>query len=446
MKKRQILANTILLLAALATAACSGSGGGGGTGGDSSGVASYVAFHSSATNLVSGDTNGLTDVFVHDEQTGATTRVNVTSTGEQATGGPSGYPSLSEDGRYCAFYSSATNLVSGDDNAVADVFVHDGVTGVTTRVNLGPGGAQALGGDSDGAKLSADGRYVAFQSYANNLVAGDTNGVKDIFVHDRQTGVTTRVSKASDGTQAGAGSDRVAISADGHYVAFQSDATNLVAGDTNGLKDIFVHDCITGVTTRVNVTTFDQQASDGSSEMPSISEGGRYTAFHSDATNLVAGDDNARRDVFVHDSQTQATIRVNVASAGDQAVGGISEKAVISRNGRYVGFHSDATNLVLNDTNTLRDIFVHDCQTGQTVRVDVASDGDEAQGGINEYPTISADGRFVAWQGDATNLVSDDSNGCRDIFVHDTSTGQTTRATLSSTGTQANAASYDPSY
>ncbi|PKN50661.1 MAG: hypothetical protein CVU55_15995, partial [Deltaproteobacteria bacterium HGW-Deltaproteobacteria-13] len=328
-----------------------------------------------------------------------------------------------------------------------DIFVHDSQTGQTIRVNVASNGDQALGGGSGGVSISADGRYVAFRSGATNLVSGDTNGEQDIFVHDCQTGETIRVNVASNGDQANnGGNDRAYISADGRYVAFQSDATNLVSDDTNGLKDIFVHDNQTGQTTRVNLDSSGTQASGGGSEFPTISADGRYTAFQSDATNLVSDDTNGLRDIFVHDSQTGQTIRVNVASNGDQAAGGGSEKAVISGDGRYVGFHSDATNLVTNDTNGLRDIFVNDSQTGQTIRVSVASDGTQASGGINEYPTISDDGRFVAWQSDATNLVTDDTNGDRDIYVHDTATGDTIRVSVSSAGDQADGWSYDPSY
>jgi Tol biopolymer transport system component len=200
----------------------------------------YVAFDSDASNLVSGDTNSESDVFVHDRQTGETTRVSVASDGEQGNE-DSWYPSISADGRHVAFGSSASNLVGGDTNSEYDVFVHDRQAGQTTRVSVASDGGQ--GNDrSEEFSISADGRYVVFDSAASNLVGCDTNDVWDIFVHDRQAGQTTRVSAASDGSQGNSDSGGSSISADGRYVVFDSAASNLVGGDTNGNWDVFVHD------------------------------------------------------------------------------------------------------------------------------------------------------------------------------------------------------------
>ncbi|MCP4285676.1 MAG: hypothetical protein GY792_14665, partial [Gammaproteobacteria bacterium] len=199
----------------------------------------YVAFHSETSNLVSGDTNECADIFLHDTQTGQTTRVSVASDGTEGNDNLSN-PSISANGRYVAFWSQASNLVSGDTNNEYDVFVHDTQTGQTTRVSVASGGAQ--GDDlSSGASISADGRYVAFQSYASNLVSGDNNGTSDVFVHDTQTGQTIRVSVASDGMEGNDGSGDISISASGRYLAFASEASNLVSGD-NGKIDIFRHD------------------------------------------------------------------------------------------------------------------------------------------------------------------------------------------------------------
>ena len=207
----------------------------------------YVAFASSATNLVPGDTNGRDDVFVHDRQTRQTTRVSVASNGTQASA-DSGLPALSADGRYVAFASVATTLVPGDTNGVGDIFVHDRQTRQTTRVSLRSNGAQA-NGSSGNPSLSANGRFVAFSSYATNLVSGDTNSQVDVFVHDRQTRRTTRVSVRSNGAQANGQSDAPALSADGRYIGFTSEATNLVSQDTNGYRDIFLRDRLLDNTT-----------------------------------------------------------------------------------------------------------------------------------------------------------------------------------------------------
>jgi hypothetical protein len=199
----------------------------------------YVAFHSDASNLVSGDTNNYEDVFVHDRQTGETTRVSVDSTGVQGNYGGE-YPSISADGRYVVFRSYATNLVPGDTNGRCDIFDHDRQTGQTTRVSVDSAGVQGNYG-SYYSSISADGRYVAFISDASNLVPGDTNDWSDVFVHDRQTGETTRVSVSSAGVEGNYDCYSPSISADGRFVAFITSASNLVPGDTSGSQDVFVH-------------------------------------------------------------------------------------------------------------------------------------------------------------------------------------------------------------
>jgi Tol biopolymer transport system component len=372
----------------------------------------YVAFASIAVNLVSGDTNGVQDIFVHDRQTGQTTRVSVASGGAQANG-PSYDPSISADGRYVAFASLATNLVSGDTNNTGDIFVHDRQTGQTTRVSVATGGGQA-NGNSSNPSISADGRYIAFDSNASNLVSGDTNNTGDIFVHDRQTGATTRVSIGPGGTQANRGSLAPSISADGRYVAFHSDATNLVSGVTNGTTHIFVHDRQTGATTRVSVAS-DGTEGNSLSIRPSISADGRYVAFQSIATNL--GCTNGTQHIFVHDRQTGQTTCVSVASDGTEGNSGSNDPS-ISANGRYVAFQSQANNLVSGDTGFITDIFIHDRQTGVTTRVSIAFDGTEANN-VSSAPSISADGRYIAFESDASNLVDGDTNSIQDIFVHD---------------------------
>ncbi|MGH2537869.1 MAG: TolB family protein, partial [Candidatus Promineifilaceae bacterium] len=197
--------------------------------------------------------------------------MSIASDGAQGNDG-SYYPSISADGRYVAFYSDAWNLVGGDTNGTWDVFVHDRDTGQTSRVSVASDGAQ--GDNHSGApSISADGRYVAFNSVASNLVGGDTNGAYDIFVHDRDTGQTSRVSIASDGAQGNESSGVPAISADGRYVAFYSEASNLVGGDTNGYLDVFVHDRDTGQTSRASVASDGAQAN-GASYFPAISADG----------------------------------------------------------------------------------------------------------------------------------------------------------------------------
>ena len=369
---------------------------------------------------------------------GETTRVSIASDGTEAFAS-SFSPSVSASGRYVAFQSDQDNdnLVPGDTNGKTDVFIHDRQTGQTTRVSVASNGRQG-NGDSYAPSVSADGRYVAFSSYAGNLVPGDTNEALDVFVHDCQTGQTTRVSVASDGTEGNAGSyDRASISADGRYVAFESRAGNLVPGDGNGSEDIFVHDRLTRRTTRVSVASDGAEGYYGGSFSPGISAGGRYVTFRSDAGNLVAGDGNGSQDVFVHDRQTGQTTRVSIASDGAEANAGSYNSPSVSADGRYVVFESAAYNLVAGDTNETVDIFVHDRQTKETTRVSVASDGTE--GNIYSfYASLSADGRYVAFESAAGNLVPGDTNGRKDVFVHDRETRQTTRVSLASDGAQEN--------
>ncbi|WP_173977550.1 DUF4347 domain-containing protein, partial [Magnetospirillum sp. LM-5] len=307
----------------------------------------YVAYYSYASNLVPGDTNNAADTFVHDRQTGTTSRVSVATGGGQGNA-TSYFPSISADGRYVAFYSFASNLVPGDTNNAFDIFVHDRQTGSTSRLSVATGGAQGNSG-SYTPSISADGRYVAFYSDASNLVPGDTNGNGDIFVHDRQTGTTSRVSVGVAGVQGNSSLEgRTSISADGRYVAFNSHSSNLVTGDTNSRFDVFVHDRQTGTTSRVSVATGGAQGNN-TSYFPSISADGRYVAYYSYSSNLVAEDTNGYADIFVHDRQTGTTSRVSVATSGVQA-NGDSYKPSISADGRYVAFHSNASTLVAGDT------------------------------------------------------------------------------------------------
>jgi VCBS repeat-containing protein len=236
--------------------------------------------------------------------------------------GDSSQPVLNGDGRFVAFVSQASNFVAGDTNLAQDVFVFDRQGGRKTRVSVASDGTQADRGSTN-PKLSADGRYVAFTSFATNLVAGDTNGVADVFVHDRQTGVTTRVSVASDGTQGDGASQGAVISADGRYVVFGSDASNLIAGDTNGVADVFVHDRQTGVTTRVSVAN-DGSESNGASAVRKLSEDGRFVAFASVASNLAPDDPNDTLHVFVVGGVTVSPTSVNLDSAGGSRTVGVT--------------------------------------------------------------------------------------------------------------------------
>ncbi len=344
----------------------------------------FVVFRSEATNLVTGDTNGTTDVFLRDTCIGAmsctpsTIRVSVDSGGAEGNGF-SGNPSISSSGRFMVFESLADNLVTGDTNFANDIFLRDTCIGAlvctpsTIRVSVSSGGVEA-NFDSDGPRVSGTGRFVAFQSLADNLVASDGNVTSDAFLRDTCIGAmsctpsTIRVSVTTGGVEGNGFSEEAFLSDDGRFVTFGSFSTNLVTGDTNGASDVFQRDtCIGAMSCTPSTIAVSVSTGGALGNLDSFSgrmnASGRFVAYDSDATNLVTGDTNGVFDVFLRDTCagvtgcTPSTIRVSVDSSGTQ--GNMeSVDPFISDNGAVVVFHSDATNLVSGDTNGTRDIFV----------------------------------------------------------------------------------------
>lgn len=375
----------------------------------------YVAFQSDSTNLVAGDTNGVRDVFVRDRQTGTTTRVSVSSTGVQ--GDDMSYrPTISADGRYVAFESLATNLVASDTNGWRDVFVFDRTTAQTTRVSVSTTGGQANGA-SYSAFLSADGRFIAFASQATTLVPGFGNGLSQVYVRDRVNGLTTSVSYAALGGPADDGCFNPSLSADGRYVAFQTAASDLLATPTLGFVKIVVRDRSIGSLVIVSRSSSGAEAL-GDSRNAMISANGRVVAFHSAASNLVAGDTNFLTDVFVHDLDTAQTERVSVSSSGAEANGpsDLSENPPgISMDGRYVAFASFASNLAQGWVGWTA-VYLRDRALGVTTLASVSTSGASADNSSMQ-PTLSFDGRFLVFQSLASNLATGDNNQTYDIFV-----------------------------
>ena len=332
-------------------------------------------------------------------------RVSVASNGTQANG-PSFGQAISADGRYVAFTSTATNLVAGDTNGQSDIFVHDTVLHTTSRALLAGGAARNVE-DVFVGDVSADGRLVCFVSAAAGLVAGDTNAVFDAFVYDFSTQQTTRVSVASDGTQGNATSSGTPrMSADGRFIVFQSEATNFAPLSNGNFNDIFVHDRVTHQTTQIS-TGVNGTAPNGFSVFAQISATGRFVTFSSIATNLTAQPDTngSIRDIYVHDRQTGVTERASVGPGGVQG-NADSITGAISADGRFLAYESSASNLVANDTNALDDIFLLDRQSRQTVRISVSDtgiQGNDSSSYVNLC--ISANGRFIAFIANATNLV-----------------------------------------
>jgi len=376
----------------------------------------YVAFDSSANNLIGLDSNAASDIFVRDRRADTTRRVSIRSNGTQANGA-SQTPAMSNSGRFVAFSSSASNLVPGDTNATVDIFVHNRKTGKTTRVSTLSNGDEANGASSL-PRISADGRFVSFESSANNLVPGDGNGTTDIFVKDRNTGRTRRVSLRSNGAQGNGPSTVADISPNGRYVTFQSTATNLVNGDTNATGDVFLHDRNNKKTKLASLGSAGQGTLQ--SLFPSVSSDGQV-AFASASSNLVGGDTNATFDIFVRNTRDNIIRRVSINTAGVQGNGQspTAWRPQISGQGRYVAFESNATNLVQNDTNGVSDVFVRDRKKDKTKRVSVRFDGSQGNN-ASFIPDITDNGRFIVFTSLATNLVVGDSNGTNDVFLRST--------------------------
>lgn len=338
---------------------------------------------------------------------------------------------FSSDGRYVVFESYASNLVASDSNGVYDVFLYDTQTHSLTNIT------RTGNGHSQQPSISANGRYITFTSGADNLVDNDTNSNHDIFVYDRQTATFERVSVTNAGAQ-GSGEHCYApsISDDGRYVAFHSYMANLVSGDTNGQGDVFVHDRTNHTTERVSV---DSDGAQGTFEAKNaaISGDGRYVAFET-ASHLSANDpDGNIPDIFVHDRQTHTTEKVSVNNTNTQGTRSESYAPAISNNGRYVAFRGYGNQLVSDDSNGVGDIFVHDRTNHTTERVSLSSSGVQANG-ESYYPTISADGRYVAFMSTATNLVSNDNNGFYDVFVYDRQNDTVMRLSTDAAGNQGN--------
>ncbi len=363
----------------------------------------FVAFHTRNrldTLEEWGDKNFVEDVFVHDRQLLLTKIVSVGLSGGFANAA-SLAPSISGDGRFIAFESSASNIVASDVEGHSDIFVSDRQTGLITRVSVDSSG-NAANGPSNAASISADGQLVAFVSSATNLVAGDTNGMADVFVHDRASGQTTRISVTSSGTEADHDSSAPEISANGRYVAFVTLASNLVPGDSNAAEDVLVHDRLNGQLTHVSVSSAGAPGNDAS-HSPAISADGRHIAFASDATNLVAGDTNGLSDIFLRDRQSLQTIRVSVGETGQQATGDSLEPA-ISADGRLVVFASVAYNLIVDKGNLNWDAFQRDVELGTTRIISLGEYGLPEHYAATRNPKISAEGKVVTYEmGDFTD-------------------------------------------
>ena len=373
----------------------------------------YVAFASAASTMVAGDTNNTEDVFVYDRVARTNERVSVSSLGAEGNGASYG-PAISADGRSVAFTSAASNLTPDDSNEQVDVFVRDLETQSTLLVSVGPQGAMG-DGPSVAPSISGDGLLVAFESDADTLVAEDNNGTGDVFIRDLVSRVTRKLSVAGNGQQTESPSFGPNISADGSSVAFESFSSRLVPGDTNGALDVFVAEVPSGSIERVSLATGGGQA-DERSYSPSISADGRIVAFSSFAANLVPDDTNGLLDVFFHRRDQQRTTRLSVGPDGVQG-DGLSFAPIVSADGALVVFSSEAGNLVPNDSNANRDVFVASTEWDGLTRLSHRGSGKAQGDGPSLGPVVDASGMMVAFASFATNLVDGDTNGQSDVFV-----------------------------
>ena len=374
----------------------------------------YVAFTSEATNLVPGDTNGVADVFVKDTWTHHVERVSVATDGTQGSE-ESVAPAISADGRFVVFSSSAAQFGDQDpSNTVLDVFRHDRTTGATVLVSSPPSGV--ANAQSDQPSVSGDGNLVAFTSAANNLVAGDTNSKFDVFLRNMTSGAVIRVSVSSAGAQGDKSSSRPSISANGSYVAFQSDATTLVSGDTNNQADVFLRDLTAQTTERVSQVRGTATQGNSGAYDASISATGRYVAFTTDASNLTPDDPDGWWDVLVWDRSDGSYRLASHSTAANFSQQGEVSFPSISADGSTVAFRSSEAVLAPGDTNGFLDIYVSDLDAGTIKRVS------DRPGGVNgnadsTFPALAGNGLAIAFASDATNLIAGDTNGVRDVFL-----------------------------
>ncbi|OVE81730.1 hypothetical protein BVY04_02760 [bacterium M21] len=368
----------------------------------------YVVYESSASNLVDFDYNGVTDIFVHDLQTGATERVSVSSTGQEADRDCYS-PNISSDGRYVVFTSQATNLTWGDGNTTA-VYIHDRDLDITESVYTPMSGEY-----TNNPSVSTDGRWISFSSMSSYVVGNDSNNAEDIFLIDRQTYNITCVSATPSGFTGNSGSYDAKITPDASYVLFGSGASDLIDNDYNNRNDLFLYTVATSSLERISISDDESEAND-STYYGAITADARYVAFSSNATNLTMGSDfNGYEDIFLRDRILGTTVRLSNGYDGSGA-NSYSSNPSITDDGQTVVFSSSANNLVATDTNTDADLFIVDVATGATEIITLGYDGSSANS-YSYWGYISAAGTAVGIESSASNLVDNDFNGYSDIFV-----------------------------
>ena len=408
-----------------------------------SGDGRWILFTSDATNLVAGDTNGVTDIFARDVLTDVVVRISLGAGGVQGNGA-SGYMehtrahATSFDGRFVAFYSAASNLVADDGNGTVDLFlrdrdpdedgVFDEADATTIRITraMDGGDTDAISGPH-GLDMSDDGRWTVFYSEATNIVPGDTNDFPDAYLYDRVLDTVRRVSIAADGTQGDRAALHPALSSDGRYISYYHLSDLLTPGDVNDEADIHVIDRDpdgNGIFDEAPWTidlislAHDGSAGNAQSRYSWKSDDGRYVVFESAASNLVPGDTNNDRDLFLRDRQAGTTVRISVATGGAEAIRGGRYPYVLSRDGRYTVYRSNSDDLVPGDTNNRFDVFLYDHVAGTTERVSLTTSGGEANGHC-QWVWLSDDSRYVAYDSESSNVLPGGTAAVWQCYVFD---------------------------
>jgi hypothetical protein len=366
----------------------------------------FVVYESTAYNLVENDTNNKSDIFLRDRELQTTVRISNGINGEQANG-DSATPQMTGNGRFIVFGSTATNLIANDGNNFKDIFIYDTVNKTTERITQTKDGV-GYNDHSGVANISDDGRYIVFPSLASNWVGEDLYNGLNVLLHDRETKSTITTNPTGGG--------RPNISADGQFICFSGWSASIVPDDTNGQTDIFLYDVTTQLISRVNVASDGTQAN-GYSSLCSLSADGRYVAFQSDGTTLVSNDTNVSTDIFVHDAVLQNTERVSLSATGGES-DSHNNYPSLAKDGIHIVFQSYSTNFAT--TKQGMSLFTKNRLTGDIRLVSIATDGTNRESIDAGYmhPAISGDGQHVAFQSGQTNLVQDDTNDTFDTFVH----------------------------
>jgi Calx-beta domain/WD40-like Beta Propeller Repeat len=407
----------------------------------------FVAFESFAFNLVPLGPNSRKNIYRRDLQTGVTTLVSANLAGTDGGNGDSQNPAISADGRFIVFESRANNLVANDTNTWTDIFVRDMQTGITSLVSVNTAGTGSGNEESIKPTISANGQVIVFQSISSNLSTIDTNNKLDVFARDLQTGTTHVVSCNVGCTASGNNhsltanvpkdkAPRANISNDGRIVVFESSATDLVTtAMTGGLTEVFAHDLQTRTTTLLSVNMQGTMSVGG--QVPVISGDGRYAVFQSSAPNITPNDSGFGLDLFRRDLQTGSTemVSTTISNTGSNGPSNLGYFPVVSTDGRYITFQSNAQGYVANDSNNGYDAFRRDMQTGTTVLISGITTGGTGVGNNALGAVMSSDGRYIAFLADGSGYASTtDTNNRTDVYLRDVNAGTTTLVTTNSAG------------